>query len=157
MLRMLWVQGIDEWLTVGLDLRATAAGWSQATSIRRLRWGDVQSAAREASLRSGEANPRVGRGEEWLAWPVYGGHGLRSRWHEVLWANTGELMLDEVRSERGRTVETGVGFIAAGAGVGAGLTRRGAVRAGRAPRACSGVARARRTRGRVHLPKFLHL
>jgi hypothetical protein len=54
-----------------------------------------------------------------------------------------------------------VGFIAAGAGVGtsvgAGLTWRGAARAGRAPRACSGVARARRTRGRVHLPKFLRL
>jgi hypothetical protein len=35
-----------------------------------------------------------------------------------------------VGSERGRTVETGVGFIAAGAGVGVGLTRRGATRAG---------------------------
>jgi predicted short-subunit dehydrogenase-like oxidoreductase (DUF2520 family) len=53
------------------------------------------------------------------------------------------------------TVETGVGFIAAGTG--AGLTRRGAARAGRAQRACSGVARACRTRGRVHLPEFLRL
>jgi hypothetical protein len=34
----------------------------------------------------------------------------------------------EDRSEQGRTVETGVGFIAAG--VGAGLTRREAARAG---------------------------
>jgi hypothetical protein len=58
-----------------------------------------------------------------------------------------------VRSARGSTVETGVGFIAASAG----LTWRGAACAGRAPRACSGVARARRTRGRVHLPEFLHL
>jgi hypothetical protein len=63
----------------------------------------------------------------------------------------------EVRSERGHTVETGVGFIAAGAGVGAGLTRRGAAHAGRAPRACSRIARARRTCGRVHLPMFLRL
>jgi hypothetical protein len=63
----------------------------------------------------------------------------------------------EVRSERGRTVETGVGFIVAGTGVGAVLTRRGAARVGQAPRACSGFARARRTRGRVHLPKFLRL
>jgi hypothetical protein len=63
----------------------------------------------------------------------------------------------EVRNERGRTVETSVGFIAAGAGVSEGLIWRGAVRAGRAPRTCSGVARARRTHGRVHLPKFLRL
>jgi hypothetical protein len=62
-----------------------------------------------------------------------------------------------VRSARGWTVETGVGFIAMGAGVGVGLTRRGAARAGRAPRACSGVARACQTRGRVHLPEFLRL
>jgi hypothetical protein len=56
---------------------------------------------------------------------------------------------------RGCTVETGVGFIAAG--VGEGLARRRVARVGRAPRACSGVARARRTRGRVHLPEFLRL
>jgi hypothetical protein len=62
-----------------------------------------------------------------------------------------------VRSARGCTIETSVGFIAAGTGVGAGLTRRGVARAGRALRACSGVARARRTRGRVHLPEFLRL
>jgi hypothetical protein len=35
-----------------------------------------------------------------------------------------------VRSAQGWTVETGVGFKAAGAGVGVGLTRRGAARAG---------------------------
>jgi hypothetical protein len=63
----------------------------------------------------------------------------------------------EVRSERGRMVETGVGFIAASVSVCMGLTWRGAACAGRAPRACSTVARARRTRGRVHLPKFLRL
>jgi hypothetical protein len=62
-----------------------------------------------------------------------------------------------VRSTRGCTVETVVGFIAASVGMGAGLTQRGAARVGRAPRACSGVARACRTRGRVHLPEFLRL
>jgi hypothetical protein len=46
-----------------------------------------------ASLRSVEANPRVGRDGEWLVWPVYGGRGLRGRWHAALWANTGELVL----------------------------------------------------------------
>jgi hypothetical protein len=50
-----------------------------------------------------------------------------------------------------------VAFIAAGTGVDAGLAWRGAVRVGGAPRACSGVARARRTHGRVHLPEFLRL
>jgi hypothetical protein len=58
--------------------------------------------------------------------------------------------------ERGHTVEAGVGFIAASVGAGAGLTRRGATCAGPSAGACSGVARARRTRGRVILPKFLH-
>jgi hypothetical protein len=51
-----------------------------------------------------------------------------------------------VRSERGCTVETGVGFIAAGA-----------ARAGPSAGACSGVARAHQTRGRGNLPKFLRL
>jgi hypothetical protein len=68
----------------------------------RLKFGDVdpaspvsivQSSARGASLRSGEAIPRVGRGGGWLAWPVYGGRGLRGRWHGVLRANAGELVL----------------------------------------------------------------
>jgi hypothetical protein len=63
----------------------------------------------------------------------------------------------EVRNARGCTVETGVGFIVTGRGVGAGLTWCRATCAGRAPRACSSVARARRTRGCVHLPKFLRL
>jgi hypothetical protein len=62
-----------------------------------------------------------------------------------------------VRDARGCKVEAGVAFIAAGAGVDAGLARRGAVGVGTSPRACSGVARARRTRGRVHLPEFLRL
>jgi hypothetical protein len=71
--------------------------------------------------------------------------------------NAGELVLGLGQGRAGCMVETEVGFIAAGAGVGAGLARRGAARGGLAPRACSGVARAHRTRGRVHLPKFLRL
>jgi hypothetical protein len=65
------------------------------------------------------------------------------------------LRSGEVESERGRTIEASVGFI--GAGVGTGLAWRGAVRAGLSAGACSGVARARRTRGCVILPKFLRL
>jgi hypothetical protein len=100
--------------------------------------------ARGASLSSGEASQGVRRGGGGLERPVYCGWGSRSRWHTVLWANAGDLVLG-----RGWecTVETGVGFIAAGAGVGAGLS------AG----ACSGIARACQTRGRVNLPEFLRL
>jgi hypothetical protein len=61
----------------------------------------------------------------------------------------------EVESERGRTVEASVGFI--GAGVGTGLAWRGTVRTGLSAGACSGVAKARRTRGCVILPMFLRL
>jgi hypothetical protein len=50
-----------------------------------------------------------------------------------------------------------VTFIAAGASVDAGLARRGATRVGGTSRACSSITRARRTRGRVHLPEFLRL
>jgi hypothetical protein len=115
--------------------------------------------AREASLSSEEASQRVRWGGGWLEWPVYGGRGLHGRWHTVLLANAGELVLGQVGSARGRTVETGVGFIAAGAGVvvGTGLTQRSAVRAGPSAGACSGISRARRTHGRVNLPEFLHL
>jgi hypothetical protein len=62
-----------------------------------------------------------------------------------------------VGEARGCTVEARMAFIAAGAGVGAGLARQGAVRVGGAPRACSGVARARRTRVRLFLPLFKRL
>jgi hypothetical protein len=55
-----------------------------------------------------------------------------------------------VRDARGCTVEAGVAFIAAGAGVDAGLARRGAASVGGAPRACSG------TPGRVeHVAVFI--
>jgi hypothetical protein len=45
----------------------------RSVEVWRLRRGMVQSAAWGASLRSVEANPRVGRDGEWLVWPVYGG------------------------------------------------------------------------------------
>jgi hypothetical protein len=65
------------------------------------------------------------------------------------------LRSGEVESEQGRTVEASVDFI--GAGVGTGLAWCGMARAGPSAGACSGVARARRTRGCVILPKFLRL
>jgi hypothetical protein len=60
----------------------------------------------------------------------------------------------EVESESGRMVEASVGFIGAGAGGGTGLAWRGTVRAGLSAGACSGDARARRTRGHFLLPVF---
>jgi hypothetical protein len=48
-------------------------------------------------------------------------------------------------------------FIAVGAGVGAGLARHGAERVGGALRACSGIARTRRTRVHLFLPMFKRL
>jgi hypothetical protein len=65
------------------------------------------------------------------------------------------LRSGEVESERGCTVEASVVFI--GAGVGTSLAWRGATCAGPSAGACSSVARARRTRGCVILPKFLRL
>jgi hypothetical protein len=50
-----------------------------------------------------------------------------------------------------------VGFIAAGAGVGARLSQHGVARAGLSAGSCSSAARARRTRGCVNLPEFLRL
>jgi hypothetical protein len=49
------------------------------------------------------------------------------------------LSSDLVSDARGCTVEAGMDFIATGAGVGTGLARREAARAGGAPRACSGA------------------
>jgi hypothetical protein len=103
--------------------------------------------ARGASLSSGEASQRVRRGGGGLAWPATVA-GARSAAGTLFSRQTPvNSCSGRVGSERGRTVETGVGFTAAGMGVGAGLI------AG----ACSGVARARRTRGRVNLPEFLRL
>jgi hypothetical protein len=63
----------------------------------------------------------------------------------------------EVESERGRTVEALAGFIGVGVGGGIGSAWRGVVHAGLSAEACSGDARARRTRGCVILPLFLCL
>jgi hypothetical protein len=123
-------------------------------SIRRLQRGRVQSPALGASLRSVEANPRVGRDGEWLVWPVYGGRGLRGRWHLAHGANSGEL---ELGLGQGRVWVYGrgrVAFIDAGVGVGMGLARRGDA-LGRSAKGVLWRARTRRTRGRVHLLEFL--
>jgi hypothetical protein len=121
MLRMLQVQEIDEWLTVELGLCATAAGWSPATSIRRLRRCMVQSAAWGASLRTVEANPRVGWDGEWLVWLVYSGRGLRGRWHAALWANFGELELGLGQGHAGVYGQGRGGFYCRGRGCGRGV------------------------------------
>jgi hypothetical protein len=63
----------------------------------------------------------------------------------------------EVESERGRTVEASTGFIGAGAGGGTGLAWHDMVRTGSSAGACSGDARARRTRGGLFLPLFKRL
>jgi hypothetical protein len=126
-------------------------------SIRRLQRGRVQSPARGASLRFVEAKLRVGRDGEWLVWPVYGDRGLRGRWRVALWANAGEL---ELGLGQGRAEVYGRsrgGFYSRGRGRGHGL---GTVRCCARGRSAEGVlwrARARRTRGRVHLPEFLRL
>jgi hypothetical protein len=69
----------------------------------------------------------------------------------VIWRSS------EVESERGHTVEALAGFIGAGASRGTSLAWRSAVRAGSSAGACSGDARARRTRGGLFLPLFKRL
>jgi hypothetical protein len=108
-------------------------------------------------MRSVEANPRVRRDEEWLVRPIYGGRGLRGRWHAALWANAGELELGLGQGHAGVYGRGRGGFYSRGRGMDAGLARRGVARVGGAPRACSGVARVCRTCGSVHLPEFLRL
>jgi hypothetical protein len=121
--------------------------------------GDVKFGprARGASRRSGEASQWIGWGGGGLEWPVYGGRGSSGRWHAVRRGNAGELALErgwELAGVYGR----GRGWLySRGRGVGMGLARRGASRVGPSVGACSGIARARRTRGRVILPKFLRL
>jgi hypothetical protein len=90
---MLPVQGIEERLTVELGLRTPAVGWSPARLIRCLRRGLVRFLALEASPRHAEAIPRVGRGGEWLGWPVYDGWVSGGRCHAVHRAIAGELAL----------------------------------------------------------------
>jgi hypothetical protein len=115
------------------------------------------SAISGASLGSVEANPRVGRGGERLGWPVYGGRACATAGTSLTGQTPANLSSGWASDVRGCTVEAGVAFIVAGACMGAGLARHGAARVGGAPRACSGVARARRTRVRLFLPLFKRL
>ena len=64
------------------------------------------------------------------------------------------LCSGEVESERGHTVEALAGFIGAGVGAGSSVAWRGAARAGPSTEVCSGIAKARRTRGHFFLPEF---
>jgi hypothetical protein len=79
-------------------------------------------------MRSREAIPRVRQDGEWLAWPVYGGSGMCSRWHAVLWANAGELVLGLGQGHAGVYSRGRCGFYSRGRG--RNVTRRGAARAG---------------------------
>jgi hypothetical protein len=86
----------DAKVAIGARNRRTAyrGAWSTRDD-GRLKSDDVDPASllRLSPLRSIEANPRVGRGGEWLGCPVYGGCGLRGHWHLVHRANSGELEL----------------------------------------------------------------
>jgi hypothetical protein len=92
-LRSLPMQGIEEILTVELGLCSPAIGRSPVTLIRCLRRGRARFPALGASLRHVKALSRVGRGGEWLGWPVYGGRVSGGRWHAVRGANASDLAL----------------------------------------------------------------
>jgi hypothetical protein len=154
-LRTLPAQGIDGRLTAELGLRAPAVGWSPTMSIRCLRWGRVQSLVLGASPRSVEAIPRVGRGGEWLGWPVYGGRGMRGRWHLACGANSGELKLGLGQWRAGVYGRGRDGFYRRGRGCGVGAAR-GYAR-GWSAKGMLWRARTRRTCGRLFLPLFKRL
>jgi hypothetical protein len=105
-----------------------------------------------ASPRSVEAIPRVGQGGEWLGWPVYGGRGLRGRWHLAHGANSGELELGLVQRRTGVYGRGRDGFYRRGRGRGVGVAR-GCAR-GRSAEGMLWRARMRRTRGCLFLPLF---
>jgi hypothetical protein len=123
--------------------------------IRCLRRGRVRFLALGASPRHVQTLSGVGRDGEWLGWLVYGGWFSGGRWHAVYRATVVNWRSGEVESERRHTVEASVGFIGAGGGTGSAWC--GAVRTGSSAGACSGDARARRTRGRLFLPLFKRL
>jgi hypothetical protein len=77
---------------------------------RCLRRGIVRFLALEPSPRHAEAIPRVGRGEEWLGWPVYGGWVSGGRWHAVRRAIAGELALRR-GGERAAVYGQGLGWL----------------------------------------------
>jgi hypothetical protein len=66
---------------------------------------------------------------EWLVWPVYGGRGLRRRWHAALWANADELVLGLGQGPAGAYGRGLGGFYSRGRGRGLGVgTARGCAR-----------------------------
>jgi hypothetical protein len=148
------VPGIEEQLTVELDLRSPAVG-----EVRRP-WTGFSSEAKSDSL-LGELHrgmhgllqglDAAGRGS--AGWSTVAGDrvavGMPFAGQTPVISGSGE-----VESTRGSTGEASVGFIGAGASRthGHGLARRGARGVGRW--ACSGAFRARRTRGSVLLPLF---
>jgi hypothetical protein len=149
-LRKLPVQGIEERLTVELGLHMPAVGWSPARLIRCLQRGIVRFLALEASPRHAEAISTVGRGGEWLGWPVYCGWVSSGSWHAVRRAIAGDIALQR-GWERVGAYGRGLGRLYRRRRcVGTGLAWHGAARTGPS-------ARARRTRGCVILPKLLRL
>jgi hypothetical protein len=71
------------------------------TLIRRLRRGRARFLTLGASPRHVESLSRVGRGWEWLCWPVYGGGCSGDRWHAVCRANSSDLVLQWGRERAG--------------------------------------------------------
>jgi hypothetical protein len=134
-----------------------AIGWSPTTLIRCLRRGRVRFLALEASPRYVEAIPRVGRGREWLGWPVYGDRVSDGRWHAVRRAIAGELALQRGWERAGVYGRGWDDFYRRGRGHGhkAG-TARGCVR-GWSAEVVLWRARSHRTRGRLFLPLFKRL
>jgi hypothetical protein len=122
-----------------------------------LRRSKLRFLARGASPSCAHSSLRAGRGWEGACWPVYSGRGSGRPRTRRARANTGGFKL---RQGRARAEGYGQGLL----GLyrhGRGPWRRlvfGATRGTRgARRACSGEARARRTRGRWFLPLFLRL
>jgi hypothetical protein len=85
-----------------------------------LRRGRARFLSLGASPRHVESLSRVGRGWEWLCWPVYGGECSGGRWHVVCRATPVISCSGEVKSARGRTDEALASFIGAGVGRGHG-------------------------------------
>jgi hypothetical protein len=153
-LRSLPVQGIEERLTMEPGLRSPMIWWSPVTLNRCLRRGRARFLALGVSPRHVESLSRVGRGWEWLGWPVYGGGCSGGHWHAVCRANTGDLALRRGR-ERAGAYGWSLGWLyrrGRGQWHGFGSARCGARRVGR--RGVLWRARTRRTRGRLFLPVF---
>jgi hypothetical protein len=92
---------------------------------------------------------------EWLVWPVYGGRGLRSRWHLAHGANSDELGLGLVQQRAGVYSRGRDGFYRRGRGREVGVAW-GCAR-GRSAEGVLWRAKTRRTRGHLFLPLFKRL